>query len=214
MGRAGNREIIERNALKAFCGMGFKGASVRAIAERSGVSVGNLYNHASSKEELFDRLFAAHFPGNHLERMFEGARRGDGLEGIMETVLGNMLRYAEEDPYFFRLVMVDLNEFGGEHLRRHGAPYDRPLDEVAASLPGAQELLPALAGLRRDVGGTEFTRFFLWLFFAVGFTADMRKAMAPEERDDGTYRTVLRILQRGVAGEAGGRGAGKEGTMR
>jgi AcrR family transcriptional regulator len=207
MDGAGNRERIERSALEAFCAKGFKGTSVRAIAQRSCVSVGNVYNHAPSKEALFDRLFADHFPGSHLERMFEGVQPGSGLDGAMAAVLGNMLRFAEEDPAFFRLAMVDLNEFGGEHLRRYGAPYDRPIGETLSAIPGGEGLAAALGALRPDVRGDEFTRFFLWLFFAVGFTADMRKKMAPEEKDDGTFATVRKVLQRGVAAMPGDRAA-------
>jgi AcrR family transcriptional regulator len=119
MNRAKNGDRIASCALEAFCEKGFKGASIRTIAARSGVSVGNLYNHAPSKEALFDRLFEERFPGAHIERIFTGIRSGTDLDGAVATILANMLRYAEEDPYFFRLVMVDLNEFGGEHLRRH-----------------------------------------------------------------------------------------------
>lgn len=197
-----NGDRIARSALELFCAKGFKGTSVRMIAERSGVSVGNLYNHASGKEELFDRLFAERFPGAHIERIFSEIRPDAGLSEVVETVLGNMLRYAEADPYFFQLVMVDLNEFGGEHLRRYGEPYDRPLSEIVAALPEGSGLAGAVGSLRSDVGGGEFTRFFLWLFFAVGFTAAMRRATKDETGDDGTFRTVLKVVQRGVA-EAG-----------
>jgi AcrR family transcriptional regulator len=204
---ARNGDRIAQSALELFCGKGYKGTSVRMIAECSGVSVGNLYNHASGKEELFDRLFAERFPGAHIERIFSDIRPGAELAETVEAVLGNMLRYADSDPYFFRLVMVDLNEFGGAHLRRYGEPYDRPLAEIVASLPDGSGLAGAVGALRSDVEGGEFTRFFLWLFFAVGFTAAMRKAMTDKEVDDGTFRTVLKVLQRGVSesGEAKGR---------
>ena len=196
---AKNGDRIAQSALDLFCGKGYRGTSVRMIAERSGVSVGNLYNHATGKEELFDRLFAERFPGAHIERIFSEIRPGAELAEVVESVLGNMLRYAEADPYFFQLVMVDLNEFGGEHLRRYGEPYDRPLAEIVSALPEGSGLAGAVGSLRSDVGGGEFTRFFLWLFFAVGFTAAMRRAMTDKDQDDGTFRTLLKVLQRGVS---------------
>jgi AcrR family transcriptional regulator len=199
MNRRTNAERIVQCALETFCEKGFKGASIRAIAARSGVSVGNVYNHAISKEALFDRLFEEHFPGAHLERILRDVKPGADLDGTMEGIVANMLRYADEDPYFFRLVLVDLNEFGGAHLRRFGAPYDRPLGEIVAGLPEGEGFSSAMGSLRKDVGGGEFTRFFLWLFYAMGFTAAMRKAMTLDEEDDGTFRTVLKVLQRGVA---------------
>ena len=208
MKTARNGDSIAKAALELFCEKGFKATSIRSIAGRSGVSVGNLYNHASSKEALFDRLFEEHFPGAHIERIFMGVRPGADLNETMEEILGNMLRYAEADPYFFRLVLVDLNEFGGEHLRRSGEPYDRPLEEMVVGMPGGEGLRRAVGALRTDIAGGEFTRFFLWLFYAVGFTAAMKKAMTEEGQDDGTFRTVLKVLQRGVAAEAAGKGVG------
>jgi hypothetical protein len=114
-----------------------------------------------------------------------------------------MARYAASEPYFFRLVMVDLNEFGGEHLRRYGEPYDRPIGELVSAAPGAEGMLGAVDGLRQDIGGCDFTRFFLWLFYAMGFTATMRKAMTEPEQEDDTFRTLLAVVTRGVSADGG-----------
>ncbi len=48
-----NREAILEAAMQEFLLHGFKEASMRAIAERSGVSLGNIYTYFRSKDEIF-----------------------------------------------------------------------------------------------------------------------------------------------------------------
>ena len=50
------REKIEQTASSEFLQKGYEGASMRAIAKKSSISVGNLYNYFKSKEDLFYSL--------------------------------------------------------------------------------------------------------------------------------------------------------------
>lgn len=58
------RDAIVDAALELFRENGFEGTTMRAIAERAGVSVGNAYYYFSSKDELvqgfYDQLVAEH----------------------------------------------------------------------------------------------------------------------------------------------------------
>ncbi|AOT71611.1 TetR/AcrR family transcriptional regulator [Geosporobacter ferrireducens] len=47
------RNAIHQSALVEFQEKGFKNASMRSIAERGGMTVGNLYRYFNSKEDLF-----------------------------------------------------------------------------------------------------------------------------------------------------------------
>ncbi len=47
------RNSIHYSALKEFQEKGFKNASMRSIAEKGGMTVGNLYRYFNSKEDLF-----------------------------------------------------------------------------------------------------------------------------------------------------------------
>ncbi|WP_028921511.1 TetR/AcrR family transcriptional regulator [Pseudonocardia acaciae] len=51
-----SRDRLYIGALEAFAERGFHGASMRDIASRSGMALGNLYNHTSSKAELLVQL--------------------------------------------------------------------------------------------------------------------------------------------------------------
>jgi TetR/AcrR family transcriptional regulator, cholesterol catabolism regulator len=54
--RATIRESLSDAALTAFADLGFKGASMRTIAERAGMTLSNLYNYAESKEDLLVQI--------------------------------------------------------------------------------------------------------------------------------------------------------------
>src|SRR5436853_3681360 len=53
---AESREKILRAAERLFSTKGFHGTGLRDVADDAGVSVGNIYNHFATKEELFDSL--------------------------------------------------------------------------------------------------------------------------------------------------------------
>ncbi|GAA0942854.1 TetR/AcrR family transcriptional regulator [Pseudonocardia zijingensis] len=62
--RGSTRDAIVTAALELFREHGFEGTTMRAVAERAGVSVGNAYYYFSSKDELvqgfYDQLVAEH----------------------------------------------------------------------------------------------------------------------------------------------------------
>jgi AcrR family transcriptional regulator len=62
--RGRTRDAIVNAALELFREHGFEGTTMRAVADRAGVSVGNAYYYFSSKDELvqgfYDQLVAEH----------------------------------------------------------------------------------------------------------------------------------------------------------
>lgn len=56
-------EALLEAALEEFSSHGFHGASIRAIAERAGVSTRTLYNHYAEKEALFEACLVSAAPG-------------------------------------------------------------------------------------------------------------------------------------------------------
>ncbi|MGK3949912.1 TetR/AcrR family transcriptional regulator [Microbacterium sp. K2] len=54
--RTATRSAIETAAVRVFARSGFAAASIRQVADEAGLSVGSIYRHWVSKEELFDHL--------------------------------------------------------------------------------------------------------------------------------------------------------------
>jgi AcrR family transcriptional regulator len=138
---ARTRERIHESALALFTRKGFHGTGMREIASEAGVSLGNLYNHHRTKEELFAALLAeleARYtaPDTPLARALREFSGPEDLERLGDASRLMVQRFAD----YIRLIYVDVVELGGEHIRRlFGGMRDR-----------YQEILgPRLEELRR-----------------------------------------------------------------
>ena len=105
-------------ALALFSTQGYRATSMRQIADRSGVSIGNLYHHFSGKEELFQRLIDRYWerlldPELPLNRVFARGAFPDDLEEMAAAIE----EVVEDNAQHIRLIYVDVIEFGGEHIR-------------------------------------------------------------------------------------------------
>lgn len=113
-----NQVRIQEAALKIFTKQGYHGTSVREIAEAAGVSLGNIYNYYSTKEDIFvalvDRL-AQQMARLQQERLSPIlGHMGDGdLRKLADTVR----EIVSENPDYWRLMYIDVVEFGNKHFR-------------------------------------------------------------------------------------------------
>jgi len=104
--------------LELFSSQGFGATSMRQIAESSGLSVGNLYHHFASKEEIFQRLIQDYWallgdPEHPLYRLFHRAGFPEDLEEMAEVIES----VVESNSRHILLFYVDVIEFRGEHIR-------------------------------------------------------------------------------------------------
>ncbi|MNI35926.1 Nucleoid occlusion factor SlmA [compost metagenome] len=80
------RQSILRSAQDEFMQYGYAGASVKRIAEKVGISVGNLYRYYAGKEALFDFIVDPVF--HELETMIKSrVSQPSDVENIFELVI-------------------------------------------------------------------------------------------------------------------------------
>lgn len=113
------RDVILRAAERLFRKKGFHGTSTRDIAEAAGVSLGNIYNHFSTKEQLFVSLLADYekeyfSPDQPLLKVFAQGGFPDNIERIGEASREMVRRFAD----YIRLMYVDVVEFDAKHVGR------------------------------------------------------------------------------------------------
>lgn len=103
--------------LALFSTQGYRATSLRQIAERAGLSVGNIYHHFPDKHAIYERLIELYWerltdPELPLNRLFAAGRFPEDLEAmaaaIDELVTGNA-------PHIL-LIYVDVIEFRGAHI--------------------------------------------------------------------------------------------------
>ncbi|HEX8753056.1 MAG TPA: TetR/AcrR family transcriptional regulator [Solirubrobacterales bacterium] len=133
MSAAARRELIELRASELIAERGYRGASIEEIARRSGVTPPVVYDHFSSKRELYRQLLERHYA--ELRAVW---RRDFPGEEPAEQRIGRSIdawfAYLEAHPYAARLLFRHL---GG----------DPELDPVHAEVAGASsaEIMPLFA---------------------------------------------------------------------
>jgi AcrR family transcriptional regulator len=112
-----NKSRILKGALYLFTRRGFHGTTVREIAQKAGVSMGNLYTYYDTKEEIFVDL--VHLEGRRME-----AIRQRELIPLMESLDPESLRklakaigrVVSENLDYWRLMYIDVVEFRHKHF--------------------------------------------------------------------------------------------------
>ncbi len=113
-----NQEKIEQAALRLFIQRGFYGTSVRDIADAAGVSLGNIYNYYRTKDQLFSSLIRRY------EAKMAGLMRAElaGLTGVIDDpenlrkLAASVRKIVYREPDYWRLMYVDITEFGNKHF--------------------------------------------------------------------------------------------------
>lgn len=145
-------------AEQAFAEAGYEGATVAGIAERAGVSTGNVYRYFESKDALFYEVLPDEFPATFLRLVRKRVRalaRAQDLTALDESAR----REAEELLRFWiehrRRVIILLDRAKGSRHQDFAARFVRAL------------MRPTLAKLRADRGAplTASTRFVLEQIF-------------------------------------------------
>lgn len=104
------RELILDAALRTFASNGYDGAAMDEIAAAAGISKAVVYDHVTSKRELYLQLLEA--IQSDLERAVEQALdAGDppvAGEARVRVGVGAFFRYVEEHPEGCRLLLLEL----------------------------------------------------------------------------------------------------------
>ena len=135
------RLAIEDAAVNLFMEHGYHATSMRQIAERAGLALGGIYNHFSSKEEIFEGIIVDKHPYKKILPLILEAK-GDTAEDFLKNAMSIALTELGREPYYIKLMMIEFVEFNGGH----GAAM---LKEVAPKvLPVFEQIVKVRKNLR------------------------------------------------------------------
>ena len=159
------REKILASARIAFKENGFKGASMRSIAEMANISVGNMYRYFKNKDDLLDELVAP-----LVKKMIE--ERDKKKEYEMPLLDVNLLEYGDVIESMIEAQINFRDELYILFLRSEGSKYENAREEISKVFEEQfSEFLNNLIGDKSLIRGNLFaknvTKGLLEVFFTV-----------------------------------------------
>ncbi len=126
-----NQTAIEEVALRLFIRQGFFGTSIRDIAREAGISVGNIYNYYPTKEALYvslvKRYSAEMAKAQEKLKPLLGRFDAEGLRELARATREIVYR----NPDYWRLMYVDVTEFGNRHFATSFRRLSKNLEKLA-----------------------------------------------------------------------------------
>jgi len=189
-------------ALELFSTQGYRATTLRQIAERAGLSVGNIYHHFPNKDAIYQRLIDRYWerlldPELELNKLFAEGDFPEDLERLATAIE----QVVEDNAAHILLIYVDVIEFQGKHIRafyedmarRFQASYGERFAERSATgdFGDADPMTAVMVATR-----------WLFYFFTVEkcFGVPLHLGMTPKQAVD----EFIRLLRYGLLPRDGG----------
>lgn len=192
------RQILDA-ALDLFSHRGFGATSVRDIAERAGVSTGNVYHHFPEKEAVYQALLEEYWsaiadPEFPFNKALASGVFPDNLEEIGRAAEKMVRNYRKH----IALIYVDVVEFDGSHVRKFYSEMSQRFERFVAS-HGKDELESRLRPEVSPVSAIMLASRFYMNYFSVEILFGVKNHFG--KRSDEVITEIADILRRGMLKE-------------
>src|SRR6266545_1273927 len=109
------RLAIEEAAFELFMDQGYHATSMRQIADQAGLALGGIYNHFSSKDDIFAAIIIDKHPYKQILPLIMAAE-GDSVEEFIRNAARALVTELGKRPDLFKLFFIELVEFNGKHM--------------------------------------------------------------------------------------------------
>jgi AcrR family transcriptional regulator len=154
------RLAIEDAAIHLFLEQGYHATSMRQIADHAQLALGGIYNHFSSKDEIFEAIILDQHPYKKILPLILEVK-GKTAEEFFRNAFLIVINELGKQPEFINLMFIELVEFRGKHgsvMLREIAPRILPVFEnVIKAKKDLRVTNPAL--LMRSFMGTVISYF-------------------------------------------------------
>ena len=188
------RDEILSAALQLFIDRGYHGTSMRQIARQAGIALGGIYNHFSSKEEIFFEVLMAYHPMFDVLPALQDAR-GESVEEIISHAANLMLGRYEQRLDFINLMFIEMVEFKGRHVSQlFVIAFPQVMSFANRALQDRPELRPIPVPI--------LMRAFIGLFFSYMITEILIGRQLPLESQENSLNYLVDIYLHGVMQQA------------
>ena len=192
-----SRRAVLDAALFLFSHQGFRGTTMREIADRASVSTGNVYHHFPDKEALFRELLEEYirvvdspqFP--FMRALQSEPRFPENIEELGFAARDSVRQFRS----YLALVYVDMIEFGGSHIQQ----FYSDMRERFARVLGTTGLEAVQARLRPNVSPTSallLTSRLFFSFFMLEILFGVQMPLGKTPRD--AVQEIADIIRNGI----------------
>jgi AcrR family transcriptional regulator len=148
------REVIERAATELFAQLGYDGAGMDLIAQRSGVTVPVLYDHFASKDDLYRRLLERQ--RDDLVQFWAQRLPLPAGPSALEHLIDAYYQYVEAHPFAYRMYFRDTAH---RDIQQQGVTM---LAALLKTVPGFEDADQATLEMSTEVMRTGLIGLALW----------------------------------------------------
>jgi AcrR family transcriptional regulator len=184
------RHAILDASYKLIVKQGFAATSMRDIAARAHLALGGIYNHFSSKEDIFRAIIEERHPFLEILPLLHSVE-GDTVAAYVRNAAHTLVDQLGHHPDFLNLMLVEIVEFKGRHVPRvmdKFLPLILPLSQRLASTAGGARKLPPFI----------LVRAFLGMFFSYYITEILLGRALPKEMPGDAIDRFVDIYLRGI----------------
>jgi AcrR family transcriptional regulator len=161
------REHILASAYELFLQQGYTATSMRNIVHQSGITMGGIYAHFQSKEDIFIAVLERYNLFTTLLPLMQSVD-GDMLETFVKNLATKMLEALGENRQALNLLFIEIVEFDGTHFNQISTAN---LGAAIGIVSRFYELAPDLRNIPMPI----LARSFIGLFFSYFMTATLMK---------------------------------------
>lgn len=184
------RTRIVDAAYALFLEQGFHGTSMRQVVAAAGITMGGIYNHFPSKEELWKAILLEKHPYREVIASIEHSQ-GDTVADFVRNAAAGIITTLGDRPDALKLMFIEMVEFGGR---------DVPLlfDATTPRLAQLLTRMESLTGRRRPLPLTLIARVFAGLVFSFHVTNLFLPATAQQPTGERALDGFVEIFLHGI----------------
>jgi len=187
---AETRNHIIEAAYDLFIDRGYNATSLRDISQQAGVTVGAVYNHFDTKEDIWVAVLKEKHPYHQIIPLLEQVE-GENIEDLVRRAAQALVKELLNRPDLFNMMFIEIVEFKAIHI-----PFLY------------QAIVPHLANLRKSIGGKTgrfrdipeptLLRSFVGLFFSYYVTGILLKDLPGGGADQASLDHFVDMFLYGV----------------
>lgn len=187
---AETRSRIIDAAYCLFVSKGYNATPMREVSQKAGVTVGAIYNHFATKEDIWVAVIHEKHPYHEILPLILTAR-GDTVSEIIRSAARLMVGELLNRPDLFNLMFIEIVEFKAVHV-------PDLYEEIVPTLFPMQKLFEGKTGSLRDIPLPIVLRSFVGLFFSYYITGILLKNLPGVATDEKSLDLFVDLYLNGI----------------